>query len=427
MTSSFTPVFRLWFSLPHIMTKPSGHKSENTVLTFYYDALDSKRDLRVRGTWFAPTESKARYWLENQGYTDIRLWRGRTGQADLQVQPQALALFYRQLAVLLQSGTSLPFALKLVSHCEDPRLVGIARMLESQVSAGEYLSAGMQRFPKVFDPISVSLVRAGENSGALTRIMLDIARAKEREVELRSQLLAAMTYPAVLAASMLLVSGIFIFYVFPGDSDLFGSLGVQLPAINRAILSLVGLLRSPWVPGALLGLGTAAGWVIRKGGARKRIYRVLLGLVKRWKPSRELLLKIRAIRLLQILTMVVSNGGTVELSLKLMHDSSVDEVEQGEIESLRQAVIQGADFGQALEKAKIFPSVVAALLRVGFEAARLDQMSDSSLRLCEEDVRIGLDTLTSLVEPLLLGAAGLAAGFVIVTSALPLLKLIETL
>lgn len=409
------------------MTKLSGHKSEDIVLTFYYEALEPKRNLRVRGTWFASSESKARYWLENQGYTDIRLWPGRTRHADLQVHPQALALFYRQLAVLLQSGTPLPFALKLVSYSEDPCLVGIARMLESQVSAGDYLSVGMHRFPRVFDPVSISLVRAGESSGALTRILLDIAQAKERAVELRGQLLCAMTYPVILAVIMLLVSGVFIFYVFPGDSDLFSSLGVELPAINRAILSLIGLLKSPWVPGVLLGLVAIGGWLSGKEGARQWPYRALVGLMKRWRPSRDLLLKIRAIRLLQILTMVVSYGGTVELALKLMHDSSVDEVEQGEIESLRQAVIQGADFGQALEEAKLLPTFVAALLRVGFETARLDQMSDSALRLCEEDVRIGLDTLTSLIEPLLLGIAGVVSGFVIITSALPLLQLIETL
>jgi type IV pilus assembly protein PilC len=398
-------------------------------LTLYlYEAYDPNRSIPVRGSWFAPNESKARFWLEQQGFVEVRLRLSSKSQETLRVHPTALALFFRQLGVLMQSSTPLPYALRLVSHSQDQRLSGVARLLETNVGNGQYLSKAMSTFPLVFDKVIVGLVAAGEDSGRLAATLLDIAAAEERRVALRSRVISSLTYPLVLTSFTLGVTGVFMCYVLPLDVELLGSMGVELPAVHRLLLWVVGIFNSPWLPLLLLmfcgGLWAAG----RLEANRRRLWRAVTRLVG-WLPlARDLLHKGRSVRLLQILSLVLTSGGSVEQAMKLMSSAYADQPDIEEaIEGLRNEVVRGLDLGVALDRSGLFPPMVGALLRIGVEAGRLDQMSERAQEICEDDVRIGLDTLSSLLEPVLLALSGVVAAFLVITAAMPMLKLLQAL
>ena len=398
-------------------------------LTLYlYEVYDPKRSTTIRGSWFAPTEDKARFWLEHQGFLEIRLRRSSLSQQTLRVHPTALALFFRQLATLMQTGTPLPFALRLVSHSQDQRLSAVAQMLESHVASGQYLSNAMSAFPLVFDRVNVGLVAAGESSGRLAVTLLDIANAEESRVALRGRVIASLTYPLVLATFTFGVTALFVFYVLPLDNAIFGSMGIELPWPNRVLLSFVNFLKSPWLPFGLLSAGGAFWAVARKETHRRRLGELVVRLISLLPATRALLQKGRAVRLLQILTLALTSGGTVQHALKLMLAAYADQpVQKGAIERLRNEVVNGADFGVALDSSGLFPRIVGALLRIGYETGRLERMSQRAMEICEEDVRLGLETMSSLIEPILLGFAGLVATGVVLTAAMPMLKMIQSL
>jgi type II secretory pathway component PulF len=397
-------------------------------LTLYaFEAYDPKRHAEVRGTWFAPSEQQARFWLESQGYSDIKLKRTRGDERTLRVHPTALALFFRQLGVLLQSSTPLPFALRLVSHSDDLNLSGVARRLESDVSSGMYLSQAMATFPRVFGSVTTGLVAAGENSGRLAQTLLDIAETSERQVALRSRVIASLTYPLVLAGFTLLVTGVFLFYVLPLDNELFGSMGIELPAINRLLISLSQLLKSPWFTLGLFLVVAALGLAFRRQSLRNKATELLLRGLEKFALTRELMVKGYSIRMLAILNLVLGSGGSVESALKLMLVASDRPQRKQALIALRERVVNGASFGEALEACGFFPRIVNALLKVGYETAQLDKMTQRAMEICEEDVNCGLDALTSLIEPLFMAMAGALAAFAVITAALPMLKLLQNL
>lgn len=407
------------------MKKSYSDKTE--LASFSYVAIDPKRNLRVRGTWFAATEDKARIWLESQGYNEIKLRRRQDSLKTVQVSSSALALFYRQLATLLQSSVPLAFALQLVSASEDASMVGVGRMLEAKVTSGEYLSKAMDSFPKVFNRIDVNLIRAGEASGSLQSVLLDIADAKERQLELRNRIVAALTYPLMLTLVLAIVGAIFIFFVIPGDVELFSGLGVELPVINRMLIYFVQAIGGPWLWVVTLVslMGVVA--LVQSEKVRLKAKELVAQALMVFQPTRELLLKARATHLIRILYLIVSNGGTIALSLKLMRESSSLPYEQEQLDYLSSSLTDGGDFALALERTGIFPAIAVALLQVGFETAKLCEMSGKALEICEEDVKIGVDTLSAMLEPIIMGVMGVFAGLIIIIGAMPMIKLIEAI
>lgn len=400
-----------------------------TKLTYFlYEAFDPQRHIWVRGSWFAPDEEKARFWLQQQGFEKLRLRQSSRSQQTLLVSSKALSLFYRQLGVLLQSGTPLPFALRLVSYSDDQHLSGIARMLETNISNGNYLSTSMARFPRVFDAVSIGLVAAGEDSGRLARTLLEIADAEERRLALRSRVLSSLTYPVVLAGFTLVMTLLFLFYILPLDGDLFEPLGVELPVLNKALIEFSSNLRSPWFPVFLL-LSSGATWVwLRQPQAVSKIKNSGFRVLQSNRLTRELLKKAQAVHLLQILALVLSGGGTVERALKLMETAYAEHPSyRTALQRLRQKIFHGEDFGSALETSGIVPKLVSALLSVGYETGRLEEMSLRSVAICEEDVQLSFDTLSSVLEPLFLGIAGVFAAFVVLVAAAPMFQLISVL
>jgi type IV pilus assembly protein PilC len=194
------------------------------------------------------------------------------------------------------------------------------------------------------------------------------------------------------------------------------------------LISLAGWLSSSWLPLLALLCGAAIWRLGSRPANRRKLLLALLRGASLVPATRALVHKAQAVRLLQILSLVLTSGGTVEQAMKLMHWAYSEHPDHKRaLEGLRAEVINGGDFGIALDRSGLFPAIVGALLRVGYETGRLEKMSQRAVEICQEDVQLGLDTLSSLIEPILLGFAGLAAGFVVLTAAMPMLKLIQTL
>ncbi len=394
---------------------------------YLYDGFDPARSVGVSGSVWAKSRESALQRLESRAYTDIALSDSRKLAASVTVSDTSLALFYRQLAVMLDSGTQLAQALHLSTFTQDRYLSGVIMAVGDQVAAGRSLSAAMTMFPAVFSTLIVGLISAAENSGQLSTTLARIADAEERRVNLQSQLSSALAYPAFLAVSTLAMTGLFVFYILPLDQELFASLGVELPSITQLLVGIINVAKSPLGILCELAMIAALATALRSAANRRRARLKLIEFLRRFRLTRTIIDKARASRMLQVMALLLRGGSSVDVALKFMIAASDDERQKRLLGEIRNQIIAGEELSEALYKNDLFPRLVIALLVIGYEAGFLEEMCVKAADMCEEDVRVALDAATALVEPLLMGFAGIVGGFVIISSAMPLLKLVEGL
>ena len=401
--------------------------SRDKLILYYFEANDVVRSMRLRGSWWAHSPEQARFWLMSQGYSDILVRPMPTDQSHLKVGADALALFYRQLAVMFRAGVPLTDALRLTSYSEDRNLCGVCLSLGEQIAMGYSLSQSMRAFPSVFDTVVVGLIAASEGSGRLPQTLARLADAQERQYRLRRTVIGALTYPALIGVATLGLTVLFFAYIFPINRELFSSLHVELPWINKVLYRLFDMVGSPLFPVALMIAAGAIASFFRSPHQRMRARQRLEDTVMLVPAFERFITKSRALRMLEILGLLLDGGGTLDKALCFMIAATPDERGRKVIQSVRLRIMEGDEFALALKETEYFPPLVCSLLDVGQETGRMVEMARRGAEICEEDVRHALDVATTLLEPLLLGVAGLMAGVAVVSSVMPMLTLLTRL
>ena len=381
----------------------------------------------MRGGWWSHSSEQARFWLEQQGYVDIRIRPTSVSPTQLRVGGQSLAIFFRQLAVMFPNGVPLTEALTLTSHSEDKNLNSVCLSLSEQIQSGRSLSQAMKLFPRVFDAVVIGLVAASESSGRLAQTLTRLADAQERRYKLVRASIAALTYPALLSLSTFALAALFFFYIFPINQELFSSMNLELPFLNRLLGKVVDFMTSPIAPLMVLAVSGGGFTYLRDPGRRRELLERLRNLAMEVPALGRLMTKARALQMLEILALLLDSGGTVDNALRFMIEATSDERGRRELQQVRSRVMQGESFADALKSMGYFPPLVCSLLDVGHETGRMVEMAKKGADLCEEDVRVAIETSSSLIEPILLACSGVVAGVAIITSATPMITLLQRL
>jgi len=403
------------------------NRDKDKLVLYLFEGYDPSRSAWVKGSWWAVSSEQAQFWLRSQGYSDIRIRPDTTSCEQVRANPTALAHFYRQLAVMFRAGLPLTEALQVASHSEDRRLGGVALKICDLVETGFPLSGAMKTFPSVFDPIVVSLVHAAERTGRLVEVLSRLADRQEKADRLRRMATSALVYPAVVIGSTILLTLFFFMTVFPANQELLVSLHVEMPLPHRYLARLVEILNSPLTPVMLLALGGGMVVKLRSPDTRSIVRRRVLSFFAIVPAVEQLQSKARGLRFMEVLSLLLHGGGTVELALRQMIAASADEVERSRIRNVRRRLMEGEDFVEALSETGLLPPLVVSLLQVGQESGRLAAMAEKSAKMCEEDVELALETAGSVMEPLLLAVAGLIVGAGVMLTMAPVFTLLQGL
>ena len=223
--------------------------------TFSYEALDSRGRV-VSGSVEAPDAQSVVRDLRNSRYTVTNIREKKDSLRALRMLSQrfervslyALAIFTRQFAVLFNSGISTVRGLEgLGRQSLNARLTRAIQAVYDDIRGGYSLAKAMARHPDVFSPVYISMVKAGEMSGAMGEILDRLATFLERELTLQKKVAAATTYPAVVFVACVTVTFILVTYVFPTFIDLFEGIDVRLPWITRSLIWITSTIRNPLV------------------------------------------------------------------------------------------------------------------------------------------------------------------------------------
>jgi type IV pilus assembly protein PilC len=394
-----------------------------------YSAIDSQ-GLELRGEIHAPDPEAAREQLRMRGM--LAQWlnelpaEGEDGVRTVfkKIKPKSLQIFSRQFATMIDAGLSVVGALVILEEqTDDKYLSAIVKELRADVEGGLLLSEAMGRHPKVFSRLYVAMVEAGEAAGILDQVLDRVAFQIEKETAIKRRVKGAMIYPTmVLIFATLVLIGMLMFLV-PVFVNIFAQLGGDLPTLTAWVVKFSDFLRGNWyIVFPVLG-GVIFG--IRKF-KRTEQGRRLWDRIKLKIPMKigQVVLKVTLARFSRTLSTLIAAGVDIIKALEITGQTAGNWVVEDALAGVRQKVGEGVPIAQPLIENPVFPAMVSQMVKIGEETGELEKMLSKIADFYEDEVDASIQSLTSIVEPIMMLGVGIMVGIVIISMYLPMFKLL---
>jgi type IV pilus assembly protein PilC len=393
-------------------------------ITFIWSGVD-RTGRSSKGEINAPSVAIAKAQLRRQGINAKRL-RKKTepllsmGKA---IDTRDIAVFTRQLATMTRAGVPMVQAIDIVMDgSEKPQMKDLIRQIRNDVSGGAPVATSLGKHRKHFDDLYCSLVAAGENSGTL-EVMLDrIAIYKEKSEALKATIKKALTYPIATILVAIVVTGILLINVVPQFASTFASFGSELPAFTQFVVGVSNLLQEWWMP---IG-GTFALLIISfnrlRLGNRKFANVIDAALLKA--PIFGKIVHDAAIaRYSRTLSTTFAARVPLVEALDATAAASGNAVYERAIKQIRNDVTSGLSLLQATRAAGIFPMFLLQMTSIGEESGTLDEMLGKVADQYEMQVDNAVESISSLIEPMIMSILGILIGGLMIAMYLPIFML----
>lgn len=400
-----------------------------STLTYAYTGRDSSGKL-VKGRVDAAGEASVASRLRTMGIAPVSITQvvGGTGLNrdislgglfDKKVTIKDLAVMSRQLATMIGAGLPLLKSLNILAEqSENPKLAATLNEVKSGVEAGVSFSDNLAKHPRVFPPIFINLVRAGEVGGFLETSLESVAKNYEKEVELKATIKSALTYPVVvLIMALLAVVGMIVFIV-PVFEDLFSDLGGTLPLPTQILVTISKNM--VWL-GPLLLVGGIVGSIWWRANRHTPKFRsVYEPMLLKMPVFGDLFKKVAIARFARNFGTMIGSGVPILQALSIIGSTSGNwEVEQA-VQSVQDSVRQGRSIAAPLAQQPIFPTMVTQMIAVGEDSGALETMLEKIADFYDSEVQSTTEALTSLIEPIMIAFLGVVLGGMIVALYLPI-------
>jgi type IV pilus assembly protein PilC len=400
--------------------------------TFNYRVRDRAGKI-VEGHLDGDDETLVVRRLREMGYTPISIERKDASRLSAEIKIPGLtnrialkdvAVFSRQFATMINSGLSMLRALSILSEqTENQELARVVGEVRLDVERGSSLSAALTRHPKAFNRLYVAMVRSGEVGGSLDQVLMRLADTIESQVELRRKVKSAMTYPVVVFALVVLISGAMLLFIVPQFKGIYVELGGTLPLPTRILIALSDALKQFFIP--ILIVGGIITFLLRRW-AQSPAGRPKWDAMKLRMPVFGLLVRKTALaRFARTLAALTRSGVGILEALDIVADTSGNEVVATALRDTQRAVKQGDTLARPLEHHEVFPPMVVQMIAVGEETGALDEMLDKIADFYDSEVEATVDALTSLIEPLLIVVMGATVGGMVISLYLPMFNIIK--
>ncbi len=380
----------------------------------------------VKGELDSKTEAMAKSELRRQGIRPSKVKKKPKplfGSSAKKIITKDIAVFSRQLATMLSSGVPLVQALDIVGRGhENPSMQKLILTVRSDIEGGDTLAQALGKHPLQFDDLFCNLVNAGEQAGVLETLLGKIADYKEKTESLKAKIKKALTYPTAVLVIAFIVTAILLIFVVPTFEELFAGFGAELPAFTQWVIELSKFMQAWW-------------WAVFGG-----IFLVIYSLLFFKKRSRKfnhtldrIFLKIPAIgdilnksaiaRYSRTLSTMSAAGVPLVEALSSVSGACGNIVYADAVLKMREEVATGQQLQQAMKQAILFPNMVIQMVAIGEESGSIDAMLEKVADFYEEEVDNAVDSLSSLIEPMLMAFLGVVVGGLVVAMYLPIFKL----
>lgn len=397
--------------------------------TFVYTVVDSTGQ-QSKGEVEAETLQMVSDQLRQRGLIVLKVgekrqskeielpWSGR-------VKPGDLTIMTRQLSTMVSSGMSILRALNVLERQTDSdKLKKILAVVRKDVESGVPLSDALERHPEAFNPLYVSMVRAGETGGVLESSLHRVADQLEKDESLRRQVKSAMVYPTVIVTFAGIVLIGLITFLVPVFKGIFEQFGGDLPMITKITVGLSNAFTSRWYL-FIFGIAGAV-WAFKKwrntDSGRRQWQRFCLKI-----PMKigDIVQKIALARWSRTLSALLAAGVPLLQALEITGKTAGNVVVEDAMDDIRASVRSGGSISAPMKSSPIFPPMVTHMVGVGEETGALDTMLSKIADFYEDQVAAAVKSLTSILEPVMLVVVGGIVGFVVIAMYMPMFKLYD--
>jgi len=395
---------------------------------FHYKARGADNKI-LTGLVEAPNEVVAAKLLHEKQYFVISLGQSASSATvnNITQRFQKIGLtdivnFTRQLSTMMVAGLSLPEALTILrAQTTNKIFAGMLNDVEHQIVGGGSLGDALAKYPDVFAVSYIALIRAGESSGTLDRVLTRLADILENQREFRSKVSGAMIYPAIIMVGMVGVVFVMMTVVVPKLTDLYKDFDIELPASTRILMSTSQFFVHYWWLMIIVMVGLAEGfrrW--RKTPTGELLFDTLILKIPLFGTLQK---KILLVEFTRTLGMLIASGIHILEGLKILKNSLNNVLFRNAITEISKKIEKGFPLGDTFAQYDIFPPIVSQMMKVGEETGRLD---DTLLKLStyfESESDHLVKGLTTAIEPIIMVVLGVGVGFIVISVITPIYNL----
>lgn len=343
------------------------------------------------------------------------------------VSQKQITQFTQQLSILQDAGLPIVRSLRILEGQLKPCALKFQlEEVANEVENGSSLSEALSKHPKTFDKLFVNMVKAGEAGGVLDTILERLAVFQEKSLRLKKKVVGALIYPiAVISIAVLILAGIMVF-VIPSFQKMFKETGVKLPAVTQLLLTASQFM-GKWWPVLLVAVPAVVIFTYKLIN-RTPSGKLMMDRIKLNIPIFGMIAKKSTIsRFCRTLGTLIASGVPILEALSIVKDAIGNEVIGKAIEDVYTSIKEGESIAAPLKQSGVFDDLVVNMIDVGEETGELDKMLMKIADNYDDDVDVAVESMTSLMEPILIIGMGATVGFIVIALFMPLVSLISKL
>ena len=356
------------------------------------------------------------------------LFSSQPAPKNLTVPQKDLLVFFRQLAVILQSGVPLAQGLLLISdNMTNQRFAGCIQHIAVRLSAGEELSLSLRIYPKVFEPLAVGLIEAGEAGGILEQVLDRVALLLEERAKIRGQIIGALIYPVIVLVLATVVSLGLLIFIVPRFKAMFDGMGAELPALTSFLLELSKAITTfEFAIGAPVTLAIIVIGFSRYYNTTQGRY-TIDKLILRIPLFGDLILRSEMASMSDTLATLVNAGIPIVEGLERCISASSNELTRRTLIQGISLVKQGQELNYSLGRSGMFPKLVISMIKIGEETGQLSFMLEKLAIFYKREVESTVTSLTKAMEPAVVFVVAGIVGTIVIALYLPMFSLITNM
>ena len=340
-----------------------------------------------------------------------------------------LVVFTRQFGTMINAGLPLIQCLDILStQSENKVLRETVGDVKNSVEAGSTFSDALRRHPKVFDDLYVNMIHAGEVGGLLDTILTRLAKHIEKAMKLKGQIKSAMVYPTAIVGVAVIIISVLMVWVIPVFAQMFMEMSggkVGLPGPTQIVINVSNFFQSFWYAmfGAMVGMVIAIKRYYATVNGRVVIDRLLLKMP----IVGDLIRKASVAKFTRTLGTLITSGVPLLEGLSICAKTSGNKVIEEALMNARVSISGGKTISEPVAKCNVFPKMVTHMIAVGESTGALDAMLGKIADFYEDEVDQAVETLTSLLEPIMMVVLGTIIGFIVVAMYLPIFTMAQAI
>ena len=387
----------------------------------------NKRGQTIKGTMNAVNMASVKLQLRKQGINPTKIRKASKPLFNLnrgkKVSSLDVAFFTRQMATMIKAGVPLVQSFEIVADGVDkPALKALVYNIRDSVAAGNDFAGTLRKYPDIFDELTCNLVESGEQSGSLENLLDKVATYKEKTESLKRKVKKALVYPAITLIVAFAVTVILLLKVVPTFQEMFSNFDAELPGPTLFVVYISELTQEYWLPVLAVLIATIVVFV--QTHKRSAKFRDQLDIYLLKVPMfGELIRKAAVARFSRVLATTFAAGVPLVDALISVSGAVGNALYRDAVLNIHEEVSAGQQLNFAMRNTEIFPNMVVQMASIGEESGALDQMLDKAATYYEDEVDAMVDSLTAMIEPMMMVFLGVVIGGLIIAMYLPIFEM----